>query len=59
MRNTQHTCLTYAGLELGHLLVRKGIGFGDDGNQVDLGVQLTHELNIDRFQPGQTMSTVL
>ncbi len=41
---------TYPSLELGNLLIRKGIRLRDDGNQVHSGMQLTHELNVDRLQ---------
>ena len=36
--------------EGGNLIVRQGIGLGDDGDEVDLGMQTTHDLDIERFQ---------
>jgi len=41
---------TYSLLEQSNLLVRKSIGLGNDGNQVDLGVQPAHDLNVQRLQ---------
>jgi hypothetical protein len=40
----------YPGLEVGYLLVCHSIGFGNDGNQIDLGVKPTHELDVNLFQ---------
>jgi hypothetical protein len=40
----------YSLLEQGDLLVRQGIGLGNDGDQVDLGVKATHHLNIQGLQ---------
>lgn len=37
-------------LEQSNLFVGKGIGLGDNWDQVDLGVQATHDLNIERLQ---------
>ena len=42
---------TYPSLELGNFLIREGIRLRDDRNQVHLGVQLAHELNVDGLQP--------
>ena len=42
---------THPSLEVGDFLVREGIGLGDDRNQVHLGVQLTHELDVDGLEP--------
>ena len=41
---------THPSLEVGDLLVREGIGLGDDRNQVHLGVKLTHKLNINGLE---------
>ena len=41
---------TYSLLEESNLLVGQGIGLGHHGNQVDLGVQATHDLNVQRLQ---------
>lgn len=41
---------TYALLEQGDLLVGQGIGLGDNGDQVDLGVQAAHNLDVQRLQ---------
>ena len=40
----------YASLEAGNLFIGKGIRLGDDGNQVDLVVKATHNLNVERLQ---------
>lgn len=41
---------TYSRLESSDLLVCQSIGLGNDGNQVDLGVETLHDLNIERLQ---------
>ena len=41
---------TYPALELGNLLVGEGIGLGDDGDQVDLGVEALHDFNVQRLE---------
>lgn len=41
---------TYSGLESSDLLVCQSIGLGNDGNQVDLGVETLHDLNVERLQ---------
>lgn len=41
---------THSGLEVGDLLVRKSIRLGDDGNKVDLGVQSSHDLDIEGLE---------
>ncbi len=51
VRETSHKeAKTYASLEGGNLLVGEGIGLGDDGDQVDLGVQALHDLDIQGLQ---------
>jgi hypothetical protein len=40
----------YPGLEVGYLLVCHSVGFGNDGNQIDLGVKPAHELDVNLFQ---------
>src|SRR5947209_161180 len=40
----------YPLLEHGDLFVRKSVGLGDDWNEVDLGMQPSHDLNIERLQ---------
>lgn len=42
--------MTYSLLEQSNLLVRKSVGLGNDRNQVDLGVQPAHDLNVQRLQ---------
>ena len=42
--------MTYSLLELRNLLVRQGIGLGDHRDQVDLGVQPAHDLNVQRLE---------
>lgn len=37
-------------LERSNLLICESIGLGDDGNQVDLGVESLHDLNVQRFE---------
>jgi hypothetical protein len=41
---------TYTLLESGNLLVGQSISLGNDGNQVDLGVETAHDLNVQRLQ---------
>lgn len=41
---------TYSGLEVGNLLVGKGIRLGDDGDQVDLGVEAAHDLDVEGLE---------
>ena len=41
---------THAGLKVSDLLVCESIRLGNDGNEVDFGMQLPHKLDIDRFQ---------
>ncbi len=41
---------TYSALELNDLLVGQGISLSDDGDQVDLGVQALHDLNVKRLE---------
>lgn len=41
---------TYALLECVHLLVRERIGLGNDWNEVDLGVESAHDLDVKRLQ---------
>lgn len=40
----------YAGLEISNFFIRQGISLGNNGNQVNFGVQLPHELDINRLQ---------
>lgn len=42
--------MTYSLLKLSNLLVRQGIGLGDHRDQVDLGVQPAHDLNVQRLK---------
>ena len=41
---------TYSCLEGDDLLVCECVGLGNDGDQVDLGVQSAHDLNIERLE---------
>lgn len=41
---------TYSGLKVGDLLIREGIRLGNDGNQVDLGMKTTHDLDVQGLQ---------
>jgi hypothetical protein len=41
---------TYTLLEGGNLVVGESVGLCDDGNQVDLGVQAAHNLDIERLE---------
>lgn len=41
---------TYASFEAGNFLIGECIGLGDDRDQVDLGVQAPHDLNVQRLQ---------
>jgi len=38
-------------LEESNLLLGEGVGLGNDGDEVDLGVQALHELNVDGLEP--------
>lgn len=38
-------------LEAGDLLIGKGVRLGNDRNEVDLLMQSSHKLDIDRFEP--------
>lgn len=42
--------MLYSLLEQSHFFVGQGVGLGDDGNQVDLGVQPAHHFDIQRLQ---------
>jgi hypothetical protein len=42
--------MTYSLLESQNFIVCESICLGDDGNQVDLGVETAHNLNIQRLQ---------
>jgi hypothetical protein len=41
---------TYTLLEGGNLIVGEGVGLGDHRNEVDLGVQTAHDLDIERLE---------
>jgi hypothetical protein len=41
---------TYSLLELGDLLISQSISLGNDWDQVDLGVQTAHDLNVERLK---------
>ena len=41
---------TYTLLEGGNLIIGEGVGLGDHRNEVDLGVQAAHNLNIERLE---------
>jgi hypothetical protein len=41
---------TYTLLEGGNLVIGEGVRLCDDGNEVDLGVQAAHNLNIERLE---------
>lgn len=41
---------TYTLLERENLLVCESVGLGNNGNEVNLGVQPAHDLNIERLQ---------
>lgn len=43
----------YALLEADDLLVSQGVGLGNDGDQVNLGVQAAHKLDIDVLEPAE------
>ena len=43
-------CGTYTLLEGGDLVIGKGVSLGDHRNKVDLGVQATHDLDIERLE---------
>ena len=41
---------TYSGLEASDFIVGECVGLGDDGNQVDLGMEAAHNFNVQRLQ---------
>jgi len=41
----------YTLLEADNLLIGQGVRLGDDGDQVNLGVQAAHKLDIDLLEP--------
>jgi hypothetical protein len=41
---------TYSLLELGNLLISQSISLGNDRDQVDLGVQTAHDLDVERLE---------
>lgn len=41
---------THSSLEVVNLVIRYCVGLGNNGNKVDLGVQLLHDLNIERLE---------
>jgi hypothetical protein len=41
---------TYPVLEGENLVVSEGVGLGDDGDEVDLGMQAAHDLDVQRLQ---------
>jgi hypothetical protein len=41
---------THALLESRNLIVGQGVGLGDDRNEVDLGVESAHDLDVQRLQ---------
>lgn len=40
----------YSILECSHLFIRKGVGFGNDWDQVDLGMKPAHDFNVQWLQ---------
>jgi hypothetical protein len=46
---------THTLLELNDLLICESIGLSDDGDQVNLGVEATHKLNIDLLEAVETL----
>lgn len=45
-----HKATTYPFFEEHNFLISEGIGFGDDGYQVDLGMKTAHDLNVERLE---------
>ena len=41
---------SYPSLEFGNLIVREGIGLRDHGNEIDLGMEPAHELDVQGLQ---------
>jgi hypothetical protein len=48
-----HGQAIYPGFESNNFLIRHSVGFCDDWNEVDSGVQAAHEFDIKLFQPVQ------
>ena len=42
-------------LEGGDFLFGHGVGFGDDGDEIDFGVKSSHEFDVDGFQPAMSL----
>lgn len=43
--------LAYPCLKGSYLLIRHRVSLSDDRDKIDLGVESTHELNVDRLEP--------
>ena len=56
MANKFRITVNYPSFELGDLFVRQGIRLGDNGNEVDFGVELPHELDVNRLQSASLVS---
>jgi hypothetical protein len=56
-RSGNMKCVTgqtiYPSFEGNDFLVRQRVGFGDDWDEVNSGVQATHKFNVELFQPIQ------
>ena len=42
--------MAHPALEVGDLLVCQSVSLGDDGYQIDFGVQSAHEFNVNLFE---------
>lgn len=52
-KNTGHRQAIYPGFESNNFLIRQSVGFCDDWNEINPGVQATHEFDIKLLQPVQ------
>lgn len=50
MRSRAILSLSYSGLEVSNFFVSQRVSLGNDGNEVDAGVQSTHEFNVNLLE---------
>lgn len=51
-RKSKNGLPTHALLEADDLLVRQGVGLGDNGDEIDFGVQALHEFDVNLLETG-------
>lgn len=45
-----HITLTYSSFEVNNLLIGQSVCFGDNGNQIDFGVESSHKFDVNLLQ---------